>query len=70
MAQNEPREVCMKLDKALIEPYKAQFEPNVAPLVSIGPSGLGGEYQREIQKGHKKDHKWSILGMSKVLLFG
>ena len=44
MAQDEPSEVCMKLDKA-------QFEPDKAPLVSIGPSGLRGDYQREIAEG-------------------
>ena len=60
--------------KGVIDSYlehrMAQNEPREAPLVSVGPSGLRGEYQREIRKGHKKGQKWSILGMGKVLLSG
>ena len=37
------------------------------PLPSLGPSGIGGEYQRQISGGRKKGRHWTMGGLVKVL---
>ena len=37
------------------------------PLVSFGPSGIGGEYQREIPATRQNRRRWTVGGLVRVL---